>query len=323
MKNEKKEGMISIIVPVYNTAEYVSRCIESVLQQTYSEWELILVDDGSTDQSSEICKEYAAKDQRIIYIRKENGGAGSARNKGLDAASGEFIGFADSDDYIRADMYETLYNMIKDTGADISICGVYTDENERNDTHSVRVMDNKTVLNELLNEKILSYPINKLYRRELFNNVYFPTDMTFEDLYVMPEIFKNADKVAITKKEFYYYYLTREGNVSSNKSAKHAADCSKAFMHRFYFAKENGIENMDKIELKAVSSTIGAYGLTSYEKDGFEEYRICAKRFFNNNLKTIMHNKSLGIGRKLAAAIIAKSDLYDCLYRIIKARGEG
>lgn len=322
MKNDIKKGMISIIVPVFNTAEYISRCIESVLGQTYAEWELILVDDGSTDCSPDICKEYVDKDKRIRYIRKENGGAGSARNKGLEMASGEFIGFVDSDDYIKADMYETLYKMIKNTGADISICGVYTDEITRKDKHSLLVMDNIVAINDLLNEKILSYPINKLYRRELFDDISFPTDMTFEDLYIMPEIFKNAEKTVITEKELYYYFLTREGNVSSNKSTKHAVDCSKAFMHRFDFAKEIGIKNMDEIERKAVSSTIGAYGLTSVEKDKFDEYRICAKSFLKRNLKTIMRNKRLSKSRKIAATIIAKSDFYDYFYSIIKVRGE-
>ena len=114
---------VSIIVPVYNTERFLNRCIDSVLAQTYSDWELLLVDDGSTDSSGSICDEYATQDSRIRVFHKENGGVSSARNLGLDYARGEWITFVDSDDYIAPDMIEKLYETQKRNNADITVCG--------------------------------------------------------------------------------------------------------------------------------------------------------------------------------------------------------
>ena len=121
---------ISIIVPVYKVEPYIHKCIDSILNQTFKEFELILVDDGSPDNCGNICDEYAKKDNRVRVIHKENGGISSARNIGLDVSNGEYIGFVDSDDYIKLDMYERLYNSCKVNNADISIIGtIEVDEN--------------------------------------------------------------------------------------------------------------------------------------------------------------------------------------------------
>ena len=125
------ENLISVIVPVYNIEAYLRKCIDSILAQTYTNLEIILVDDGSTDNSGEICNEYAAKDARIRVIHKGNGGLSSARNTGIDIATGKYIGFVDSDDYLAPDMYEKLLGAIVNNHADISVCNVHhVDENE-------------------------------------------------------------------------------------------------------------------------------------------------------------------------------------------------
>ena len=113
---------ISIIVPVYKVEKYIHKCIDSILNQTFKDFELILVDDGSPDNCGKICDEYAKKDSRVIVIHKENGGLSSARNSGLDIARGDYIGFVDSDDYIENDMYELLYNLCEENNCDISSC---------------------------------------------------------------------------------------------------------------------------------------------------------------------------------------------------------
>lgn len=114
--------MISVIIPIYNVEEYLEKCVNSVLNQTYSDLEIILVDDGSTDNSGKICDELKNKDNRIIVIHQENQGLSAARNAGIAKALGEYIAFVDSDDYIMEDMYETLYKNLEKTDADISIC---------------------------------------------------------------------------------------------------------------------------------------------------------------------------------------------------------
>ncbi|MBO7334370.1 MAG: glycosyltransferase, partial [Lachnospiraceae bacterium] len=117
--------LISVIVPVFEVEKYLKECIESILNQTYTNLEIILVDDGSPDKCGEICEEYAKTDNRIIVIHHENKGLSSARNRGLDIATGDYIGFVDSDDKIAPDMFEILLNNLKQYDADISICGFY------------------------------------------------------------------------------------------------------------------------------------------------------------------------------------------------------
>ena len=130
----KNRPIISIIVPVYNVESYLERCIESILNQSFKEFELILVNDGSTDSCKDICNEYKTKDKRIKVIHKENGGLSSARNAGLDIARGKYIGFVDSDDFINKDMYKTLFNTIQDNNSDMIICDYYKVNEENNDT---------------------------------------------------------------------------------------------------------------------------------------------------------------------------------------------
>lgn len=154
--NTPYKDLISVIVPVYKVERYLCRCVDSIIAQTYTNLQIILVDDGSPDGSGAICDDYAAKDPRITVIHKENGGLSDARNAGLGAARGSYIGFVDSDDYISVDMYEKLYKAIVACNADMSVCNFrYVDENgnnmeERNNALPVKdeVIDGMTALRE-------------------------------------------------------------------------------------------------------------------------------------------------------------------------------
>ena len=121
------EPLISVIVPIYNAEQYIDRCIKSILKQTYSNLEVLLIDDGSSDGSSSICKQYELSDNRVHYYHQHNSGVSAARNKGLDIAKGEYIGFCDADDWIESDMYEVLYSMINSSQSDIAICSFTVD----------------------------------------------------------------------------------------------------------------------------------------------------------------------------------------------------
>lgn len=165
---------ISIIVPVYNVENYVSKCIESIINQTYKDVEIIIVNDGSTDKSGDICDYYSKKDARIILIHQENQGLSMARNNALDIASGDYIGFVDSDDWIAPDMYGTLYNNAIEHDADISMCNFYyvSETGEcspySNENQPIKVLEgiHKIAHNIRLNN---DYVWNRLYRRHLFN----------------------------------------------------------------------------------------------------------------------------------------------------------
>lgn len=310
--NEKK---ISVIVPVYNTEKYIEKCLQSIMEQTYHNIEIIIVDDGSNDRTVDICMRYQQIDTRIVVLTKKNGGAGSARNLGLKIASGEYIAFVDSDDFIQEQMLDVLVRVLEDNNADISFCGVYTNHAQKSDSNKIICYDRKTALRNLLNEKILSYPVNKIYRKELWNGVSFPEDMTFEDLYIMPEIFCKANKVVEIKQDLYWYYFNRPDNVSSKKNIQHAVDCAIAFIHRYDYGCKTMIAEKDlKIALKkAVSVTIGAYGLTQGMKQ-YHDFNIRSRKFIRTNLRSILLNNDLDCKRKFVAIVIAYTKLYKWLY---------
>ena len=165
---------ISVIVPVYNVEQYLDRCVDSIINQTYKNLEIILINDGSTDNSGQLCDELAKKDDRIRVIHKENGGLSDARNVGINVAEAELIGFIDSDDYIDEDMYEVLMTNLKRANADLSMCGHY---DVYNDVLEAQVTEKKTwelspqeAIKMVMEAKILSVTaVNKLYKKSLFS----------------------------------------------------------------------------------------------------------------------------------------------------------
>ena len=165
--------LISVIVPVYNVEKYLEKCVSSIVNQTYKNLEIMLVDDGSTDSSGKMCDEFAKKDDRIKVIHKPNGGLSDARNSALKIAKGDYIGFVDSDDYIADDMFETLCDLMEDNNSDISIVSFYEIYNNKligvRDSKELENMTKLEAMKELLiDSKIQSYAWNKLFKRELF-----------------------------------------------------------------------------------------------------------------------------------------------------------
>ena len=209
---ENKRLLISVIVPVYNVESYISTCIKSIINQSYSELEIILVDDGSTDNSGNICDKYAQSDNRIKVIHKTNGGLSDARNAGLDIATGTYIGFVDSDDFIETDMYEVLLNSCINNDVPISICGRYNvdeDDNRLKECFTSSkefVMTDEMAIKNLLNwENCDSAAWDKLYESNLFNNVRYPVGELHEDLNVTARLFGKAGKIAHVGKPLYNY----------------------------------------------------------------------------------------------------------------------
>ncbi len=201
--------MISVIVPVYNVEKYLDKCIESIVNQTYKDLEIILVDDGSTDSSPKICDEFADKDERIKVIHKQNGGVSSARNIGLEHAKGDFIGFVDSDDYIDSNMYELLLNDLIVNNSDISVCSAFLVDNN-NETKPDNIVKTQ-VLNKEEAVKFLSYKMNnslwnKLFRKDFFESCRFEEGHTHgEDHLILLHILKNVQKVSFVEDSLYYY----------------------------------------------------------------------------------------------------------------------
>lgn len=210
---------ISVIVPIYNTEEYLDRVISSLINQTYKNIEIILIDDGSTDNSGIMCDKYSEKDGRIKVIHQKNKGVSEARNKGLKVASGTYIGFVDSDDYIKCDMYEILYNNLKETESDISACGyfVFKDDLPKFDDKSrIKIYSKDDALKDIITDGALTnFLWNKLFKKEIFKNIKFPKGKIYEDMYVMPKIICNTYKICFDSKKMYGYYKRMDSHVNS------------------------------------------------------------------------------------------------------------
>ena len=245
--------LISIIVPVYKVERYLDQCIRSMTSQTYRNLEIILVVDGSPDSSSEICDVWDARDSRVHVIHKENGGAGLARNDGLDLARGELIGFVDSDDYIAPDMYETLYRLLRQ-GADIAECGYVVTETDCADFDNdgeVTVYTTEEAMHCNIQDTLFRQLIwNKLYRRETVNDIRFPVGRKIDDEFFTYRVLGNAKKLALTTKRC-YAYRQQPNSVMHQKNPVKAmegveAKCERLIYIRSRFPK---LENEAKLEL--------------------------------------------------------------------------
>lgn len=264
---------ISVIVPVYNVEKYLNRCIDSILAQTFTDFELILVDDGSPDNCGKICDEYAEKDERIHVIHKENGGLSDARNVGIDWAfaksNSEWITFIDSDDWIHPRYLETLYDAVKSTGCEISICA-YEETTGGNPE-----VDESQLEAEIVNTEdfFCEHNVNaviavcKLYKKEDFKDIRYPVGKLHEDEYTTYKILFKYEKIAFANQPLYYYYTNSESIMRSEWTPK----------------------RMDSIE--AIENQANFFSLNNYQK-AFE-YSI---KYLLNNLakhyKIIVNNNN-------------------------------
>jgi len=221
---------IGIIVPVYNVEKTLSRCIESILNQTFENFKLILINDGSLDRSGEICEEYRKMDSRITVIHKKNGGLSSARNAGIDIVDTEYIGFVDSDDFIDKDMYNTLYQAIIREEADISSCDfLQCEEGEMDDLSKINkeeavylTYQGKDSVKQLLRDKEINRSAwNKLYKSELFENIRYPVGKLYEDTYTTYKLYLLAKRVVHTNYKGYYYMFNPNSITREAFSPKH------------------------------------------------------------------------------------------------------
>ena len=278
----QEKALISIIIPVYKVEIYLEKCIQSVINQTYENLQIILVDDGSPDNCGKICDEYAQKDHRIEVIHKSNGGLSDARNKGLEIAKGEYIGFIDSDDYIESDMYEVLYNLLKQYNADVSICNFYTVSQGKiaikNAENGIKEYNRIEILKEvLLDNNIQSYAWNKLYKKELFDEIKYPVGKKYEDIGTTFYLLEKCNKVVVTGKPE-YYYINRQDSIVNNVTETTITDYIELIMQRYDYIEENikELSSYNKDYLKRILKTaeqdiknlneVGDYTKRKYEE---------------------------------------------------------
>lgn len=238
--------LISVIVPVYRVEAYLKECIDSIIHQTYSMLEIILVDDGSDDACPLICDEYQRQDSRIQVIHKENGGLSDARNVGLDFATGDYICFIDSDDVVHPEFIQILYEDLVSTNSDIAICHyvkVYElpQVMESPLQHIIKIYTRLEILNALYGKDSLSIIVawNKLYRKSIWNKLRYPKGRIHEDEFVIHYILDRVNQVVINENA-YYYYRQREGSITNyyNEKRLHVLDALEERI-QFYWASQN------------------------------------------------------------------------------------
>lgn len=303
--------LISIIVPVYNVEKYIDRCINSILQQTYSNLEIILVNDGSLDQSGHICDNYKRKDKRIEVLHKENGGLSSARNAGIEIATANYIIFIDSDDYVNDTMVENLYKGLKKYDADIACCGKYL-EDENNNVIEIKNKGKEYCINRyeaiermLLRDEIDNSAWDKIYRKELFKNIRFPDGKYYEDIETVYKLFCKCEKIVhISTVE--YHYIIREGSIINSKFSLKQLD-SLEFISNIrqdiiinYPQYKQQVEAMYYLDL--VTNLQKIYN--SKEMHSYKEIYSKLKKEFKNSIKTILSNKYINTKKKFMCILI-------------------
>lgn len=288
------EDIISIIVPIYKVEEYLERCIESLITQTYPYFELILVDDGSPDKCGEICDRYSKIDSRIKVIHKENGGLSDARNKGLDFATGKYITFIDSDDWVDSDYLKVLYKLLIDRNADISICNFIKTESDSfsiiKENDEVLEFSNIEALERIYSDLSVQLTISwgKLYKAELFRKIRFPYRKIHEDEFTTYKLLYKANKIVYTNRMLIYYWQRADSIMGQGFKLKNKLDSIEALKERILF-----FENIDKkiLSFKTYRRLFGLYvnindNINFFDDIEAREDYLADFNKFKNNLRS-------------------------------------
>ena len=315
---------ISVIVPVYNVEQYLERCVDSIINQTYTNLEIILVNDGSTDNSGKLCDELAKRDERIRVIHKENGGLSDARNRGIDESESDLVGFIDSDDYIDSDMYEVLLKNLNDTDADLSMCALY---DVYNNTPEAQVTNKETwklsseqAIKMVMEAKILSVTaVNKLYRKSLFTDLKFEVGKIAEDAFIMIKLLDKCEKIVATN-EKKYYYVHRENSITTQKFSTKFLNVIEAYEQNSNIILEKYPKLKDVAQTRmnwAYFYVLDRLLLDDNYNDKELENKLIS--YLKNHRKDILNDPLFTKGRKIGfIALLLSRNLYR---KLIEKRG--
>lgn len=292
--DEQMNPLISVIIPVYNVVSYMDECIKSVCSQSYDNLEILLVDDGSTDKSGERCDEWAQCDQRIVALHKSNGGLSDARNYALERITGKYITFIDSDDIVSQNYIEYLYNLIIDTGAEISICdpvhyfgeGQYSFQKEScRETYSA--IDGITEL--LYQRSFLVSACGKLYKSQCYASIRFPKGKLFEDSAVMYKVFETAKRITYGNAKL-YMYRHRENSITTQPFSVKLYDiwdiCKTISKHY------SGVTDNRKQAAQAYQSSAALRIILNDTNGSGSKYKECVDWLKSNALQVIMDRRA-------------------------------
>ena len=278
-----KKDLISVIIPVYNVEKYLEKCVDSIINQTYKNLEIILVDDGATDNSGKMCDEFAKRDSRIKVIHKENGGLSDARNFGLDVATGEYIAFVDSDDFLDKDFYEYLMKLKDKTSSDIVECNFIRAYEEDLDIFEFPERKEEAIITtgnmgalELLmsdDDEISTNAVvvwNKIYKKSLFDGIRFPKGKTHEDQFTTYRLLAKCECFT-TSNQFKYGYFQRKNSIVNSTFNINRFDTFEAFDNFLEFFEKNGYNDFKEKILRRYLKTAINFAKLIRKCDSFEK----------------------------------------------------
>lgn len=316
---------ISCIVPVYNVEKYIGKCLDSILNQSFKDFEVILIDDGSTDDSGKICDEYEKIDDRIKVIHKTNGGLSDARNTGIENAKGDYFIFIDSDDYIEENMFEILYNLNIDNNTEIAACDkafVFEDTGKieyGNETNTVHILNPEETFKIIVDfyKKLGMEMWNKLYSKKLFDNVRFPKGKNFEDQATQYKLIFLSNKISYIEKSM-YYYLRRDNSITTQKYSDKEKQRFEMVNSMVNYIKQYHTDIVSEVvTYKILSSNLTIVNKMIKSNIYDEEFlKIVIKDTFNES--KYLKKKSLKYIRRLQLfLLIYMWPIYKLMYKIL------
>jgi glycosyltransferase involved in cell wall biosynthesis len=312
MNNEKQKNLISVIVPVFKVEKYLKRCVISLINQTYKEIEIILINDGSPDNCPQICDDFAMNFKRIRVIHQENSGLSDARNTGIDVANGKYVTFVDSDDFVHEKLLETLESHINQYNVSLSMCN-YTKVNDsininkttlNSKNKAVKIISDMEAVNMLLDDQSTCTAWGKLYAKDLFKNLRFPIGKLMEDMFVMPIIFKSAKLIAVDEQSLYFYNQEGESITRSDFNYK-----KLDMIEAVNFWKSNADLYYPELSEKALmhyfSTTLNTCLLLANNTDEFGVSKYLSfKREILDNYKQILNSRFVRRNNKIKVILM-------------------
>ena len=293
--------LISVIVPVFKVEKYLPRCLDSILSQTFTDFELLLVDDGSPDSCPEICDEYARRDRRISVIHKENGGLSSARNAALDRATGKYVSFVDSDDYITADALQTLYSALTETDSDIAVGNMMSVDESGYISEFYIPADGRTLLegDEILSTLNQPCACNRLYKSEIFRSLRFPEGRLYEDVFIYHRILAQTKRMVLTGKTD-YYYLIRSDSIMHSEYDIRFTDIVFAVKERYEWLDSIGQKELaNEARMFVYSRVAAAYANLDAAIPENRKKLHEIRDIYISCYRVLMNDRSIGIKQRI------------------------
>ena len=313
---------VSVIVPIYNAESYLEKCVNSIINQTERDIQIILVDDGSTDKSPQICDELSLKDDRIVVFHKKNGGLSSARNKGLENAKADYVCFIDSDDIIAPYYVEHLLSLIEKYDCDVAVgkFETFTDKDPSFDNidNDVEIVEGKNAIDKLFGKSYVTATIacNKVYKKSLFDDIKFPEGKINEDEATAYRIFYKTERVAFSNSVVYGYYM-RDNSITKSKFSKRNFDFLEIAWERCMFFKERGEERYYYLFLKIYCWTLLEFSEKTKKILGDSKKSKELVKEFKEKSKILKKSQYISKSKKMAIWVIR---WFPSLYFLLKKK---